>query len=173
MKPDPDEITWDPGGVHCTIKSSYLWAVISAATMNDPLELEGDSYSGIEGRTDLDSHANMPVVGRLAKVLSFHDKSVEVPPHSLDYKPMKVPLVDAAVKYESPFDGRVCILVIRNALYVPSMENNLLPPFMIREAGVILKDTPKIQLVEPTEEDHAIFFPETELRIPLSLFGVF
>jgi hypothetical protein len=86
---------------------------------------------------------------------------------------MKVPLVDAAVRYDCPFDGRVYILLIQNALYVPSMDYNLLPPFMMREAGLIVKDTPKIQLDDPSEEDHAITFPETGFRIPLSLWGVF
>jgi hypothetical protein len=84
---------------------------------------------------------------------------------------MEVPLVDAAVRYDR--DGRVYILLIRNALYVPSLYHNLLPPFMMREAGVIVKDNPKIQLDDPSEEDHAITFPETGFRIPLFLSGVF
>jgi hypothetical protein len=79
--------------------------------------------------------------------------------------------VDAAVRYDR--DGRMYILMIRNALYVPSLEYNLLPPFMMREAGVIVRDTPKIHMEEPTEEDHASTFPETEFRIPYSLTGTF
>ena len=53
---------------------------------------------------------------------------------------MKVPLVDAAVSYRSPLDGRVCILLIKNALFVASMSYNLIPPFMMREAGIKLRD---------------------------------
>jgi hypothetical protein len=124
----------------------------------------GDGH-GEETRTDLDSHANMPVVGSGAHVLLDHNKTCEVSPYSPEYEPMEVPLVDAAVRYDR--DGRVYILFIRNALYV------LLPPFMMREAGVIVKDTPKIHLDEPSGEDHAIAFPETGFRIPLSLWGVF
>jgi hypothetical protein len=97
---------------------------------------------GEESRTDLDSHANMPVVGNGAHVLLDHNKACEVSPYSLEYEPMMVPLVDAAVRYDR--DGRVYILLIRNAFYVPSLDHNLLPPFMMREAGVIVKDTPKI-----------------------------
>jgi hypothetical protein len=82
-------------------------------------------------------------------------------------------MVDAAVRYESPFDGKIYILVMRNALYVPSMDYNLIPPFMMREAGIIVRDTPKIHMEEPTEEDHAITFPETGFSIPLSLTGTF
>jgi hypothetical protein len=77
------------------------------------------------------------------------------------------------VKYECPRDGTSYILVIRNALHVPSMTNNLIPPFMMREAGITVHDTPKIQVSDPDGNDHSIFFPETKLRIPLSLWGVF
>jgi hypothetical protein len=71
------------------------------------------------------------------------------------------------VRYDS--DGRVYILLIWNALYVPSLHHNLLPLFMIREAAVIVKDTPKIQMDDPSEEYCALTFPETGFRIPLSL----
>jgi hypothetical protein len=54
---------------------------------------------------------------------------------------MEVSLVDAAVRYDR--DGRVYILLIRNALYVPSLDHSLLPPYMIREAGVIVKRHPE------------------------------
>jgi hypothetical protein len=78
---------------------------------------------------------------------------------------MEVSLVDAAVRYDR--DGKVYIRLIQNALYVPSLDHNLLPPFMMREAGVIVKETPKIQFDDPSEEDHALTFPETGFRIPL------
>jgi hypothetical protein len=106
-----------------------------------------------------------------AHVLMEHNRTCEVSPYSLVYEPTNVPLVDAAVKYER--DGRVYILVIMNALYVPSLKYNLLPPFMMREADLMVKDTPKIQLDDPSEEDNAQTFPETGFRIPLSLWGVF
>ena len=50
-------------------------------------------------------------------------------------------------------------MVIRNALYVPSMQHNLIPPFMIREAGIVVNDTTKIQLDDPSADDHYIHFP--------------
>jgi hypothetical protein len=130
-----------------------------------------DDGPGEESRTDLDRLANIPVVGSGAHVLVDHNKTCEVSLYSPDYEPMQLPLVDAAVRYDR--DGRVYILLIQNALYVPSLDHNLLPSFMIREAEVIVKDTPKIQLDDPSEEDHAITFPETGFRIPLSLWGVF
>ena len=59
-------------------------------------------------------------------------------------------------------DSQTYIFVLRNALFVPSMKNNLIPPFMMREAGIRVNDTPKIQTFEPTKEDYSIYFPETD-----------
>ena len=36
-----------------------------------------------------------------------------------------------------------------------------------------MNEVPKIQVEDPMEDDHAIHFPETGFRIPLSLWGVF
>ena len=158
--PQPDaNMNWDPGG-DMTISNSHLCSLIATAHADEP---ELTAAPGVESRTDLDSHANMPVVGAEAFIIADHGKTCEVSPYSPDYEPMKVPLVDAAVKCESPFDEKVAILVIRNALHVPSMGHNLIPPFMMREAGVQVKDTPKIQVDDPSEEDHAITFPGTAL----------
>jgi hypothetical protein len=90
----------------------------------------------ISSRTELDSHANMPVVGRNAYVISRSGEMADVSPFSPDYKSMAIPIVDAAVLYECPLKGEPYILVIRNALHVPSMKGNLMPPFVMREAGV-------------------------------------
>ena len=137
------------------------------------MESAGESDDGNVSRTELDSHANMPVVGRNVVVISESGKTVDVCPFSPDYEPVALPVVDVAVQYDDPYDGKSYILVILNALHVPSMEHNLIPPFMMREAGIQVNDTPKIQVEDPSESDHAITFQETELRIPLSLYGVF
>ena len=54
-----------------------------------------------------------------------------------------------------------------------SMEHNLVPPFIMREAGLIVNDIPKIQCIDPGIEDHSIYSREDDLRIPLKLRGVF
>ena len=124
-------------------------------------------------RTELDIHANMPVIGRNAYILSKIGETVDVAPSTPDYKPISVELVDAALKYECPYSSEVKILIIRRGLYVPSMTHNLLPPFMLREAGIHINDVPKIHVTSPTEEHHAITFHETNFRIPLTLHGTF
>ena len=124
-------------------------------------------------RTELDSHANMPVIGKNAYILSRIGETVDVAPFTPAYKPISVELVDAALKYEYPYSGKVKILIIRRGLYVPSMTHNLLPPFMLREAGIQINEVPKIHVTSPTEEHHAITFQETNFRIPLTLHGTF
>ena len=73
----------------------------------------------------------MVVIGRHAYILAETGKTVEVSPFTPTYKPIKAPIVDAALQYDSPYDGKSYIIVERNALHVPSMCNNLLPPFML------------------------------------------
>ena len=162
LKPD-ETATWDPGGEDWL---NYLEARITALIAD--VSSDGES-SSTHSRTELDSHANMPVVGKNTFVLTWLGKEVTVSPYSPAYEPLDIPLVDAALKYDCPYDGKTYILVVRNALYVPELEHNLLPPFMMREAGVSVRDCPKIQMDDPTEEDHAITFKETGFRIPLSL----
>lgn len=123
-------------------------------------------------KTELDSHANMPVVGKNAFILSYHHKTANVSAFSPDYPQLKIPIVDAAVRYSDPYDGMDRYFVIYNALYVKSMENNLLPPFIMREKGLLVNDRPKIQSNNPTVDDHAILF-EDGFRVPLLLHGTF
>ena len=52
--------------------------------------------------TELDGHANMPVIGMNAYILSKIGETVDVAPFTPDYKPISVELVDAALKYECP-----------------------------------------------------------------------
>ena len=111
-------------------------------------------------RTELDSQANMPVIGRNAYILSKIGETVDVAPFTPDYKPISVELVDAVLNYECPYSGEVKILIIRRGLHVASMTHNLLPPFMLREAGIQINEVPKIHVTSPTEEHHAIIFQE-------------
>ena len=125
-------------------------------------------------RTELDSHANMVVLGRHSLVVANTGKTAQVSPFTPDYKSMEnVPIVDGAIAYDCPYSGESYVLLCHNALHAPSMEHNLIPPFIMREAGMVVNDTPKIHAESPTEEHHSIFFKDENLRIPLALHGVF
>jgi hypothetical protein len=105
---------------------AYL-ATIADVEVDDAGGMDEDESS----RTELDSHANMPVVGRHAYIISDTGRMADVSPFTPDYKSMQLRIVDAAVQYDCPYNGQSYILVIRNMLYVPSMRNNLLPPFIL------------------------------------------
>jgi hypothetical protein len=115
----------------------------------------------------------MPVVGRNAYITSDTGRIADVKAFTPDYDSMMTSIVDAAVGYDCPHDGQACIFVLRNVSQVPSMKDNLMPPFVMREAGIRVNATPKIQTIKPTEEDHLTCFSESDFRIPLSLWGMF
>ena len=100
-------------------------------------------------RTDLDSHANMPVVGRNSNIIERLDRTVDIKPFTSDYKAMTAELVHSAIWYECPYEGKAYILVTRNAIYIPTMVNNLIPLLMMREAGINVNERAHTQLTQP------------------------
>ena len=125
-------------------------------------------------RSELDSHANMVVLGRHAFIFESAGRTCSVKPFSDEFGvASNIPIVDGAVAYDCPYSKQTFILIVRNALYIRSMEHNLIPPFIMRAGGVIVNDVPKIHCVDPTIDDHCIRFSSCELRIPLQLTGTF
>ena len=133
-----------------------------------------DDYNGHQA-TELDSHANMAVAG-CDCTINHSQKWMFCKRHS--------------ISQGSPCDGddwdRRCdgciwrsnfaediYLLVMTSLLIHSMDHNLIPPFLIREAGLLLDETPKHQLEHPTIDNHAIVDPVTGMRIHLSLNGIF
>jgi hypothetical protein len=72
-QPDADQ-NWDPGGGRIFIKDNHSYGAV-VASMNG-----ADDGPGENSRTDLDSHANIPVVGSGAHVLMDHNRTVKSAP---------------------------------------------------------------------------------------------
>ena len=126
-----------------------------------------------ETTTDLDSHADSPVVGDNAMILFHTNKTVRVSGFTKALGDIsKVPVVVAAVAYTDAITGITYLLVISNALYMKGMEGNLIPPFMIRLTGHEVDECPKFMCKQPTTKSHAITIGDPELIIPLSLKGI-
>ena len=116
----------------------------------------------------------MPVVGRNALIICDTGKKADVNAFTPSLDALRqVRIVDAAVLYEHPYTYREYILILKDALLVLAMKNNLIPTFITREAGITVNTTPKIHIKEPAIEDHSIYFKDDDLWIPLSLEGVF
>ena len=96
--------------------------------------------------------------------------TVNVTPFSDDFGMMpEVPVFHAEVAYDFPITGNPTILIINNSLYIREMENNLLPPIMMRLNGLLVDEFPKFLCPNPTIETNSIFFPTENTGPPLSL----
>ena len=84
-----------------------------------------------------------------------------------------VEIGDVALCYDDPISLITYILVMKNALLIPSMGHNLIPPFLIREAGLLLDENPKHQTPYPTIDNHSNRDQRSGLRIHLQLNGIF
>jgi hypothetical protein len=62
---------------------------------------------------------------------------------------------------------------MQNALLIPSMDHNLIPPFLLQEAGLTLDEMPKHQMESPTTDNHVIVDKESGMRVHLQLNGIF
>ena len=99
----------------------------------------------IAGTTDLDSHTNMVFIGVHGSIIKHTGKFADVNALASDFGIItRVPVVDAVIAYDLPHSGKVFLLVARNDLYVESMDHNLVPPFIILEAGLEVNDQAKI-----------------------------
>ena len=135
-----------------------------------------DNYQFGENTTYLDSHANMCLFGKNCIVISETGRTVDVNAFAEEVGGLnEVPIVDdVIVAYDCPRSTKVFLLVARNVLYVESMENYLVPPFLLREAGLQVNDVLKVHWIqEMTEDVHTIQELESGLFIPLRLQGTF
>ena len=85
----------------------------------------------------------------------------------------RVSIVDAVLAYDCPISGKTTLLVTKKALFVQSMNHKLIPPFIMREAGLKVEEQAKIHIKEPAKENQSIYSSEINLRIALQLGGVF
>jgi hypothetical protein len=124
--------------------------------------------------TKLDSHANMAVAGSDCTVIATSGHHATVTPLSSNLPTMDmVEIGNVAIAYDDPIFLQTYLLVMRNALLILTMDHNLIPPFLIRLAGLQVDETPKHQLALPTVDNHAIYDSETGMHIHLKLNGIF
>ena len=100
------------------VTNDRIYAILANATT---LGCGIDKDNVIGGyRTELDSHANMPVLGRHTFILNDTGQTVEVNQFTPQYKAMTARLVDGALMYDCPYSGKSYILVVQNAIHVLS-----------------------------------------------------
>ena len=154
------------------VPNQYLIGRINSAIIAATSTITADSP---DPRSELESHDNMLVFGNKCFVFdSVHGRTVDVAPFdpSLGLS-KKTPIVDAAVAYDFPYNNKNYILLARNAIHVPSMYNNLIPPFILRASGALVHDVPNIHVNYPGVNIHSILFTDSGLQIQLQLWGIF
>ena len=116
----------------------------------------------------------MVIIGKYAIILVYIGNKLDGSPFKPDYQSMeKVSIVDLAVQYTCQYMAKVYVFMFRNSLSVPIMDNNLIPPLIMRETGMVVKDIAKIHINNPSVDNHSIYFHNFRTLIMLFLRGVF
>ena len=118
------------------MRNSVISSIVNR--YNKPKQIE--YYTG---RSELDSHADTMVAGRNCIIINYTDRTCTVSPYNEEeYKPVTgVPIVQAATGYTSK-SGRNYILIMNEALSMPSLDHSLWNPNQMRHHGVDVQDNP-------------------------------
>jgi hypothetical protein len=145
-------VSWTVGKEETLDPNRYLCDLIVVLILN---EVGNDKFAVIfVSFAELDLHANMVVVGKQAFVFSHNVQYANVQVLAKEVKGLPaVPIVDAIIAYDCPSSGETYMLVVRNVLCVWTMDTNLIPFFISREAGLALHDTPKVHCNKPSDNN--------------------
>ena len=106
----------------------------------------------------------MCVLSKNCCILQCSGRHAQVSPFSPDLDDLQhMPIVDACIAYDNPYSGKAFLLVVYNALHLPSMDHNLICPFILREAGIKINEVPKIHAPSLSVTDHSVYIPSAGL----------
>jgi hypothetical protein len=130
-----------------------------------------------ETTLELDSHADMCVLGRDALILLDYDRPVIVEGYDPSLSTKTYATVSRALAYDDPVTGEVYHLVINQAIHIPHLDHHLLCPMQCRVNDVVVDDTPKFLTSDPTDHTHALTIrdpdePAQTVILQLALRGV-
>ena len=123
-------------------------------------------------RLGLDSHADVSCAGRHARIMeTFHGQVCNVSPFNDAYSPMtNVLTVNVAYAIDTT-DGKTYILNVNQALdFTETMEHSLLCENQARSNNVVVDSVPTT-LDHSGTSTHSVYFPEQDVRFPLSMRG--
>ena len=120
-------------------------------------------YGDHDSTTELDSHANMAVVGSQCEIIIRTVIHANVAAYSPERLRKRIEIVDAEIAYDCPYTLEATLLVIWNDLYIPETNHNLISTLILREAVLQVDEMTKIHTTEPTQEHHIIYDSETKL----------
>ena len=117
-----------------------------------------------EHTSEIHTHASTGVVGRHAFITEHHEQVVNVSGHDSSKEALKnLEIVNAAITVDDVDTGESHVVIIKQAVHVPTMDHNLLCPMQMIMHGAIINDTPKLLPNNPKDEDHCILIQNEEL----------
>jgi hypothetical protein len=154
------------------LRSSKRWSEVCGNRGIGRMIL-GSRSSRFEGRVDLDSHADMCIMGKVFHTYSATGQKCTVMPYSDKYKPRVVDVADGCTAFDDPVTGETFILDVFQALDMTGdlPDLSLLCPNQLRANGLIVDNDPK-HLCHNCKPTHSIYIPQMKLRISLELQGV-
>ena len=130
-----------------------------------------------ENRTELDSHADTCVVSpKTSLIVNDYERPVRV--HGYDDKVSErssCRTVTAVVAYDDPVSNETFMLMIHQAIEIPTLSVNLLGTMQLRDNDVYVNEEPKHMARSPTQDHHCLKIErqgDIPLVIPLSIKGV-
>ena len=138
----------------------------------------GAEVVGQEFRSEMDSHADTCVVSSKTSWI-VNDSGRPVKVHGYDERVSEKAhyrTVSGVVAYDDPTSGETYMLVVHQAIEIPSIKVNLLSPMQMRDNDLAVNEEPKHMALNPTDDHHCIQIglegSDEPLVIPLSIQGV-
>ena len=117
------------------------------------------NHATVHGRIELDTHADITVLGSNCIVLGYTGKECEVSPYTDEYSPIQnVPVVTGATAWTIPQDGTLIILVFNEVLWMgDQLDHTLVNSNQMHAYGIDMQDNPfSDQLLSIMTGDHTV-----------------
>jgi hypothetical protein len=136
------------------------------------------SNNPLEKSLELDSHADMTVLGAGALIIQSYDQPVEVVGNMDPQQGLQMfENVSSVLAFDHPWDRQVYHLVFHQAIHMPQLDHHLLCPMQCHVNDVTVNNVPKFLTCFPSDNMHPLIvqIPDndsTTLSFPLHLQGV-
>jgi hypothetical protein len=125
------------------------------------------SNNALETSLELDSHADMTVLGAGALIMQSYDQPVEVVGYDPQQGSQTFETVSGILAFDHPRDGQVYHLVFHQTIHMPQLDHHLLCPMQCCVNDVTVNDVLKFLLVFPlTTRTHLLCKIQTMIRPP-------
>lgn len=170
---DPSQLTQSGASMFGHGAHRRVRAIVSGNRVNKVFNMSSipsHNPTQVEGRIELDSHADTTCAGPEVKVVEYTGQSCTVHGFSDSLNAISdVPIINGITAYVDNETGETFILSLNNALYLgDKIQHSLLCPNQARYNGVVVDDVP-IHL--GNNATHSVYFPDNGLRIPLRIRG--